>query len=78
MPRSKTLSGQLREYIRRGMKQYGSLFAFARACGIPAPMLHRFVNDGLDLRLATADKLVAFFGCELTEPVWGRSREDGE
>ena len=40
-------------------------------------MLHRFVSDGLDLRLATADKLVAFFGCELTEPVWGRAEKEG-
>ena len=78
MARSKTLSGQLREYIRRGMKQYGNLNAFARACQVPEPMLHRFVNDGLDLRLATADKLVAFFGCELTEPVWGGGDGDGK
>ena len=57
----------------------GSLrIALGRARGIPGPMLHRFVNDGLDLRLATADKLVAFFGCELSEPVWDRVEEKGE
>ena len=76
MPRSKTLSGQLREYVRRGMKQYGGLNAFCRGCGIPEPMLYRFVIEGKDLRLTTADRLVTFFGCELTEPVWGGA--DGE
>lgn len=71
MPRSKTISGQLKEYIRRGMKRYGSLHAFGQACGVPSPMLHRFVFSGHDLRLATVDRLATFFGCELTEPVWG-------
>ena len=41
-------------------------------------MLHLFVNDGLGLRLVTADKLATFFGCELTEPVWDRVEKEGE
>jgi len=74
MARSKTLSGQLREYVRAGMRRYGNLTAFSKACQIAEPVLHRFMA-GQDLRLTTADRLASFFGCELTEPLWGGGKD---
>jgi plasmid maintenance system antidote protein VapI len=55
------ISEQLREAIRASGL---SANALARGCGVPQPMLTRFIN-GLDVRLATADKLAAYFGLEL-------------
>jgi hypothetical protein len=55
------ISDDLREAIRSSGK---SLTALAKDCGVPQPMLTRFMN-GQDLRLATVDKLCSYFGLEL-------------
>lgn len=55
------LSDQLRQMIADSGK---SVNAIARESGIPQPMLARF-TAGWDMRLATAEKLAAYFGLEL-------------
>ena len=55
----------LSDQLRTAIKESGlSATALAKECGIPQPMLTRFIN-GLDVRLATADKLAEHFGLEL-------------
>ena len=58
------IADQLREAIRASGKPVA---AIARESGVPQPMLSRFVN-GYDLRVATADRLAAYFGLEFTRP----------
>lgn len=53
------------EILRRAIERSGLPVAvIAAEAGLPQPTLSRFVN-GKDLRLATADKLAAYFGLEL-------------
>lgn len=40
---------------------------FANACGVPQPMLSRFMA-GKDLRLATADRIAGYCGLVLGKP----------
>jgi plasmid maintenance system antidote protein VapI len=56
-----TISDDLRDAIRDSGK---SVTALAKECGVPQPMLTRFVN-GKDVRLETANKLAAYFGLTL-------------
>ena len=62
--KSKSITDQLRAAIRG----YGSIYAVARDSGIRQSMLQRFMTDGLDIRLQTADRLCEFFGMHLTGP----------
>jgi len=41
-----------------------SVYAIAKATGIPQPVLHRFYTGERDLTLTTADKLIEYFGFE--------------
>lgn len=55
----------LSEQLRAAIQESGlSATALSKECGIPQPMLTRFIN-GLDVRLATAEKLAAYFELEL-------------
>lgn len=59
------LSDQLRAAIRgSGM----SVHAIAKASGVAHPVILRFLSGERDLRLATAEKLAAFFQMEFKEP----------
>lgn len=69
-----SLSDQLRMAIQQSGK---SATALAKDCGIPQPMLTRFIN-GLDVRLATADKLAAYFGLELRPAVRKPAKPKGK
>jgi plasmid maintenance system antidote protein VapI len=59
------ISEQLKAAIlESGLTVYG----VAKGAGIPQPVVLRFVSGQRDLRLATADKLAAFFQMKLTPP----------
>lgn len=45
-----------------------TIYAVAQGSGVSHPILSRFLSGQRDLRLATAEKLAAFFGMTLTEP----------
>jgi transcriptional regulator with XRE-family HTH domain len=55
------ISDNMRDAIRASGKTLTSL---ALECGIPPPMLTRFMN-GQNLRLAMVDKLCSYLGLEL-------------
>jgi predicted XRE-type DNA-binding protein len=58
MPKQKSLSEILRDKIRQsGMTQA----ALTKVCGVPQPRIAVFLGGG-DIRLATAEKLMAYFG----------------
>jgi plasmid maintenance system antidote protein VapI len=45
-----------------------TVYAVAQGSGVAHPILSRFLSGQRDLRLATADKLAAFFQMKLTPP----------
>lgn len=54
------------EELRKSVADSGlSLYRIAKDSGVPHAAMHRFVNDGRDLKLSTADKLAAYFGLRL-------------
>ena len=57
-----TLSDALRDAARTDGR---TPYAIAKAAGIAAPMLTRFLNEERDLRLASAEKLAEALGYEL-------------
>ena len=57
-----TMAEQLRKAIQDSGK---TVNAIAVESGIPQPVLHRFASGDRDLKLATAQKLVEYFGLEL-------------
>jgi plasmid maintenance system antidote protein VapI len=59
---TRTLATILREAIAQSGKSINDL---ARSAGVPQPVLHRFAKGERDLKLATADKLLDFFGLEV-------------
>ncbi|MDA1056011.1 MAG: helix-turn-helix transcriptional regulator [Planctomycetota bacterium] len=58
-----TIADQLRQAIEDSGE---SVYAIAKAAGIAQPVLHRFAAGERDLTLTTADKLLEYFGLELT------------
>jgi len=53
--------------LRRAVRGAGrSIYATARAAGVPEPVLNRFMRGKRDIRLATADRLAASLGLRLT------------
>jgi plasmid maintenance system antidote protein VapI len=57
------LDEQLRDKIRDSGKSVNQL---AAECGVPQPVLTRFLN-GKDIRLETANKLAAYFSLKLCD-----------
>jgi len=57
------LDEQLRDKIRDSGKSANQL---AVECGVPQPVLTRFLN-GKDIRLETANKLATYFGLRLCD-----------
>lgn len=56
------------DQLRRAIEDSGlSVTAIAKAAGIAQPVLHRFYTGERDLTLTTADKLIVYFGLELTQ-----------
>lgn len=45
-----------------------SVYAVAQGSGVSHPIILRFLSGQRDLRLATADKLAAYFQMTLTDP----------
>lgn len=62
MPSSETLSELLRNAVR-GTEL--PLDRIAKAAGIGTPILWRFMEDGKDIRLQSAEKLAAYLGLTL-------------
>ncbi|MDA1054860.1 MAG: helix-turn-helix transcriptional regulator [Planctomycetota bacterium] len=58
-----TIADQLRQAIEDSGE---SVYAIAKAAGIAQPVLHRFSTGERDLTLTTADRLLEYFGLELT------------
>ena len=57
------------EQLKRAIIKSGlTAHAIAKATGVAQPGIWHFLNGTRDLRLATAAKLAAYFGMELTEP----------
>jgi hypothetical protein len=54
-----TIADMLRREIERSPE---TLTAIARATGILQPPLWRFVHEGVDPKLESAEKLLAYFG----------------
>ena len=52
--------------LRKAITNYGTVYAVSRDSGVAYSVLCRFAHGKRDLYLATADKLVEFFGLELT------------
>jgi plasmid maintenance system antidote protein VapI len=61
-PQNATMADVLRKAIEDSGQ---SVYAIAKAANIPQPVLHRFYSGERDLTLATANKLVVYFGFEL-------------
>ena len=62
------IPGPITEAVRRVIKKSGmSVFALARASGVPQPVLSRFVRGERDITLRTLDKLVVALRVELRE-----------
>lgn len=59
----KTVSDRLREAIRESNK---TMYEVAKEAGVDYSIVRRFLNDERDMKLATADRLAAYFGLELT------------
>lgn len=59
-----TIADQLRQAIEDSGE---SVNAIARAADIAQPVLYRFYTGERDLTLTTADKLIRYFGFELTK-----------
>ena len=61
MAKSKTITTTLKDAMA-GRSDY----AIAKATGVSQPVITRFRNGTRDIRLNTADKIVAFLGYSLT------------
>jgi plasmid maintenance system antidote protein VapI len=57
-----TLTDQLKAAIERSGL---SIYAISKGSGVAQPVLSRFMAGERDIRMATADKLAAFFGLRL-------------
>ncbi len=58
--------GLISEAVRRAVKESGlSVFALARASGVPQPVLSRFVRGERDITLGTLDKLAIALRLEI-------------
>jgi plasmid maintenance system antidote protein VapI len=56
------------ELLRQRVKDSGiPLGMLSRKADVPQSVLHKFVHDGGGLHADTADKLMAYFGLEVTE-----------
>jgi plasmid maintenance system antidote protein VapI len=54
------------EFLRDTLRKSGqSVYAVAKATGIPQPVLHRFMAGEHGMTLRTAEKLMRHFGLEL-------------
>jgi transcriptional regulator with XRE-family HTH domain len=59
----------LTKQLKQAVKQSNlTTYAVAKGAGVPVPTLSRFLRGERDIRLATADKLAAFFQMHLTRP----------
>jgi transcriptional regulator with XRE-family HTH domain len=59
----KTISEKLREAMRDSGQ---SMYQIAKEAGVDYSIVNRFFNEQRDMKLATADRLAAYFGLELT------------
>ncbi len=67
--------GPISEAVRRAIKESGmSVFALARASGVPQPVLSRFVRGERDITLGTLDKLATALHLEVTQKKKGKQR----
>jgi len=53
------------DQLRAAILNYESVNALAEDSGVSQSVLQRFVAEERDVRLATVDRLAAFFGLEL-------------
>ena len=66
-PRKKTTT--ISDALRAAILDSGTtVYAVAKGSGVSQPALSRFLSGERDLRLASADRLAAYFGMELTMP----------
>jgi plasmid maintenance system antidote protein VapI len=67
----------LADVLRKAIENSGKpLTGLARECGVPQPMLTRFMA-GYDIRLATAEKLADYFGLKLCPESKGKAKKKG-
>ncbi len=65
--RGRTISGQIRAELKRRIESTESQYAIAKATGIRAPQLSRFVRGLRSLSLANLETLAEYLGLELTK-----------
>lgn len=67
--RQSSREATMSEQLRRAILESGlSVYAVAKGSGVSQPVIARFVAGERDVRMATADRLFAFFGMRATMP----------